>query len=220
MKIGLIGVGGMGGGHLNIYKNMKDIELVACDIRLDMLKEKIGDLPIRCYADMDELIRVEKPDVVDICTPTYLHAEQVIKALESGAHVLSEKPMGISSKACEEILSAIKRTGKTYMTAQVVRFMSAYAYLRGVIESGKYGRLESLTMRRFSQTPLWSFENWYLDEKKSAHVVFDLMIHDIDFMQSVLGQPRDIIGVYHPMTDTMSNYVFANYVYDGCVASL
>lgn len=220
MKIGLIGVGGMGGGHLNIYKNMKDIELVACDIRLDMLKEKIGDLPIRCYADMDELIRVEKPDVVDICTPTYLHAEQVIKALESGAHVLSEKPMGISSKACEEILSAIKRTGKTYMTAQVVRFMNAYAYLRGIIESGKKGRLESLTMRRFSQTPLWSFENWYLDEKKSAHVVFDLMIHDIDFMQSVLGQPRDIIGVYHPMTDTMSNYVFANYVYDGCVASL
>jgi predicted dehydrogenase len=220
MKIALIGVGGMGGVHFGVYKDMKDIELVACDVRLDMLKEKVGDLPVRCYGDMDELLAAEKPDMVDICTPTYMHADMAVKAMESGAHVLSEKPMGLNTADCEKIGEAIKKTGKRYMTAQVVRFMNAYIYLRGVIESGKYGKLESLTMQRFSQTPLWSWENWFLDEKKSGHVALDMMIHDVDFMQSVLGEPRDIVGVYHPMTDNMTNYAFANYIYDGCNVSV
>jgi len=220
MKIALIGVGGMGSVHFDVYKNMKDIELVTCDVRLDMLKEKVGELPIRCYADMDELLAIEKPDMVDICTPTYMHADMTVKAMESGAHVLSEKPMGLNSSDCEKIQAAIKKTGKRYMTAHVVRFMNAYVYLRGVIESGKYGKLESLTMQRFSQTPLWSWENWFLDEKKSGHVALDMMIHDVDFMQSVLGEPRDIVGVYHPMTDNMTNYAFANYIYDGCNVSI
>ena len=98
--------------------------------------------------------------------------------------------------------------------------MNAYVYLRGVIESGKYGKLESLAMRRFSQAPLWSWENWFLDEKKSGHVTLDLMIHDIDYVQSVFGDPLNIVGVYHPMSGNYTNYAFANYIYDGFVVTL
>ena len=221
MKIALVGVGGMGNVHFTIYKGMKNIELVAlCDIRMDMLKEKVGDYPVRLYADMDEMLAAEKPDIVDICTPTYLHVEQTIKAMEAGAHVLCEKPMGLNTAETEVLLEAIKRTGKRYMTAQVVRFMNPYVYLKGVIDSGKYGRLESLSMRRFSHAPLWSWENWFLYEKKSGHVALDLMIHDVDFMQSVFGEPRDIVGVYHPLTDTNTNFAFANYIYDGFVVAI
>ncbi len=221
MKIALVGVGGMGSVHLGIYKGMKDIELVAlCDVRLDMLKKKAGDLPARLYADMDEMLAAEKPDMVDICTPTYMHVEQAIRCMEAGAHVLSEKPMGLNGKETELLLDAIKRTGKRYMTAQVVRFMNAYVYLRGLIENKKYGKPESLTLRRYSQAPLWSWENWFLDEKKSGHVALDLMIHDIDYMQSVFGEPREIVGVYHPMTENYTNYAFANYLYDGFNVSI
>ncbi len=221
MKIALVGVGGMGSVHFNIYKGMKDIELVAlCDIRLDMLKEKAGDLPVRLYADIDEMLAAEKPDMVDICTPTYLHVEMAIKAMEAGAHVLSEKPMALNGEETDKLLEAIKKTGKRYMTAQVVRFMNAYAYLKGIIDSKKYGKLESLSMHRVSQAPRWSWDNWFLDEKRSGHVVMDLMIHDIDFMQSVLGEPREIVGVYHPMSDNYTNYAIANYIYDGCSATI
>lgn len=221
MKIALVGVGGMGGVHFRAYKKMTDIELVAlCDIRTEMLKEKVGDFPATLYADFDEMLAKEKPDIVDICTPTYLHVEQAIKAMEAGAHVLSEKPMGLSTAEVDRLLEAIKRTGKRYMTAQVVRFMKPYAYLRGVIESGKYGKLESLAMRRFSHIPLWSWENWFLDEAKSGHVALDLMIHDVDFMQSVLGEPRDIVGVYRPLDSRNTNYAFATYLYDGFAVSI
>ena len=221
MKIALVGVGGMGGVHLGVYKSMQDIELVAlCDIRMDMLEKKAAGLSAKLYADYDEMLAAEKPDMVDICTPTYLHVEMAIKAMEAGAHVLSEKPMALNGKETDILLDAIKRTGKRYMTAQVVRFMNAYKYLRGVIESGKYGKLESLHMQRVSPTPRWSWNNWFLDEKRSGHVALDMMIHDVDYMQSVFGEPKAITGVYHPMQDNLSNYVFANYIYDGFVVAI
>jgi predicted dehydrogenase len=220
MKIALVGVGGMGSVHFNVYKNMPDIEFVACDVRIDMLREKVGDLPIRIYSDMDEMLEKENPDMVDICTPTYLHAEQAIKAMRSGAHVLSEKPMGLNSAECKRILAVVKETGKRYMVAQVVRFMAPFVYLRRVIESGKYGKLESLTMQRYSQIPMWSWENWMLDSKKSGQVAIDLMIHDIDFMQYVLGEPNEITGVYRELDDSLTNYGFINYIYDGFAVSI
>jgi predicted dehydrogenase len=85
MKIVLVGVGGMGNVHFNIYKGMMDeIEFAAvCDIRLERIKDIVGDLPIKLYTDIDEMLAAEKPDYVDICTPTYLHVEQAIKAMES-----------------------------------------------------------------------------------------------------------------------------------------
>ncbi|MBQ8415930.1 MAG: Gfo/Idh/MocA family oxidoreductase, partial [Clostridia bacterium] len=207
MKIALVGVGGMGTVHFNIYKKLENIDFVAaCDIRLDMLKEKAGEnSPIRLYADYEEMLQKEKPDIVDVCTPTYLHAEQVIMAMESGAHVLSEKPMGLSAADCDKILAAMNKTGKHYMTAQVVRFMNDYIYLRNLIESKKYGKLESLTMRRFSHVPRWSWDQWMKDEKRSGLVALDLMCHDVDFMQSVLGDPLNISGFYKDMENN-TNY--------------
>lgn len=220
MRIALVGVGGMGGVHFNIYKGMTDIELVAlCDIRMDMLKEKAGDLNVNLYDNIDEMLAAEKPDMVDICTPTYLHVEMAIKAMEAGAHVLSEKPMALKSEEIDALFAAMEKTGKRYMTAQVVRFMNAYVYLKAIIDSKKYGKLESLTMQRFSQTPMWSWDNWFMDEKRSGHVALDLMIHDVDYMQSVFGEPKDIVGIYHPMTNN-TNYAVANYIYDGFAVSI
>ena len=211
----------MGTVHFNIYKKLENINFVAaCDIRLDMLKEKAGEnSPIRLYADYEEMLKKEKPDIVDICTPTYLHADQAVLAMEYGAHVLSEKPMGLCTADCDKILAAMNKTGKHYMTAQVVRFMNDYIYLRNVIESKKYGKLESLTMRRFSHVPRWSWDQWMKDEKRSGLVALDLMCHDVDFMQSVLGTPLSISGFYKDMENN-TNYAVANFVYPDCAVSI
>ena len=184
MKIGIVGVGGMGGCHFNIYndiicKNMNDVELsAACDVRLDMLKEKA-----------------------------------------KGINVICEKPMALNSAEAAEIIQAAKESGKLFMAAHVVRFMNPYMYLEDVIKSHKYGNLIKLYMKRISSTPLWSYENWMMDKSKSGHVALDLSIHDIDFMQSVLGEPDDVSGTYYEMKDT-SNYISANYVYKNCSVSV
>ena len=91
MKIGMIGVGGMGGLHYDTYKNIENAEVVAvCDVRLDMLKQKTQGDNVRLYTDYKEMILKEKLDFVDICTPTYLHMEPAIYALENGVDVLCD----------------------------------------------------------------------------------------------------------------------------------
>ena len=219
LKAVLIGIGGMGSVHFNAYKNIKDVELTAvCDVRMDMLKEKTEGMDIKLYSDFNEMIKAENPDIVDICTPTYLHKKMSIASMENGANVLCEKPMALSAEDCREVIKTAEKTGKLFMAAHVVRFMNAYIYLKNIIKNGKYGKLLRLDMKRASEIPRWSWENWMLDRNKSGHVVVDMMIHDIDFVQDVFGLPQDIKGVYYDMKD-MTNYASFDYIYDGFTVS-
>lgn len=221
MKVALVGIGGMGKNHFNIYQKFDDIDFVAgCDIRSEITDDLASKHPdMKFYNDFSKMLEEIKPDVVDICTPTYLHAEHTALALRAGAHVICEKPMALSSAETESVIEEVKKSGKSFMAAHVVRFMRAYVYLAEAIKSQKHGKLLKLQLRRISGTPTWSWDNWFLDKKRSGHVVLDLMIHDIDFMQSVLGQPKDIVGAHYEYND-LTNYASAIYLYDGCSVSV
>ena len=221
MKVAIVGIGGMGRCHFNIYRGFEDIEFVAgCDIRQEVIDELAVQCPnMKFYTDFSQMLEEVKPDVVDVCTPTYLHAEYAIAALRAGAHVISEKPMALSSVEAEAIMEEVAKSGKSYMVAHVVRFMRAYAYLAEAIRSQKHGKLLKLQLRRLSGTPMWSWDNWFLDKARSGHVILDLMIHDIDFMQAVLGQPKDIVGAHYEFNN-FTNYASAIYLYDSCSVSI
>ena len=91
IKVGLVGIGGMGGVHFNAYRRMKDAEVVAvADVRVDMAREKVAGTEARVYATLDELLAAESVDVIDICAPSYMHVDMTVRALEAGCHVLSE----------------------------------------------------------------------------------------------------------------------------------
>lgn len=213
MKVGLIGIGGMGNVHFNCYKKMAGIEVAVADIRVDMAKEKVaGYAPV--YESYEEMIKVEKPDFVDICTPSYMHADMAVKAMELGCHVLCEKPMSISSDEAQRMIDAKEKYGKLLMTAHVVRFMAPYVYLKSVIDSGELGKPVHIIMHRLSEAPKWSWENWMLDTDKSGGVALDLSVHDIDFMQYVFGQPKSLKASYQDIKDN-TNYVCSTFFYDG-----
>lgn len=219
IKIGLIGIGGMGGVHFNVYKNLKDVQVTAvADVRTDMAKEKVDDDSINIYASLDELLASEKVDIIDICTPSYLHCELSIKALQHGVHVLSEKPMSLSAEDCEKIIAAAKQTDKFFMTAHVVRFMQPYVYLKSVIDSGELGNLVRLDMKRLSSIPLWSWDNWMRDISRSGGTPIDLSIHDIDFIQYVFGEPADVSGIYKKLSDN-NDYIVSDLIYNNFTVS-
>ena len=215
LKVGLVGIGGMGFVHYNAYKRIEGAEVVAvADVRTDMAKEKIAEDNVNVYASIDELLANEKVDVIDICSPSYLHTELAVKALEAGCHTLSEKPMSISTADTARVIETAKRVGKKFMTAHVVRFMAPYVYLRGVIESGELGKIVHLDMKRISSIPRWSWEDWMRDVKKSGGTPIDLSIHDIDFAYSVFGEPKSVNGIYNELKDN-NDYIVSNLVYDG-----
>ena len=214
MKVGLIGLGGMGFVHFNCYKKMGGIEIAVADIRVDMAKDKIKDSSIPVYACYEEMIKAEKPDFVDICTPSYMHTDMAVKAMELGCHVLSEKPMSISSEDAKRMIEAKEKYGKLFMTAHVVRFMSPYVYLKSVVESGELGKPVHIIMHRLSEAPKWSWENWMLDTEKSGGVALDLSVHDIDFTQYLFGEPKSLSATYRELKDN-SNFVDTVFFYDG-----
>lgn len=214
MKVGLIGIGGMGFNHFRCYKKMAGIDIAVADARVDMAKEKIKDDSIPVYSSYEEMIEKENPDFVDICTPSYMHADMTVKALELGKHVLCEKPMSINSRDAERMIAAKEKSGKLLMTAHVVRFMAPYVYLKSVVNSGELGKPQHVIMHRLSSTPKWSWENWMCDTKKSGGVAIDLSIHDIDFVQHVFGEPNSISASYRDFEDD-TNYVTSTFLYDG-----
>ena len=214
MKVGLIGIGGMGNVHFGCYKKIEGIEIAVADIRVDMAKEKINDESIPVYASYEEMIKTEKPDFVDICTPSYMHTDMAVKAMELGCHVLCEKPMSINSDEAQRMIDAKEKYGKLLMTAHVVRFMAPYVYLKSVVDSGELGKPVHVIMHRLSEAPKWSWENWMLDTNKSGGVTLDLSVHDIDFMQYVFGQPKSLEASYHDLKNN-SNYVSSTFFYDG-----
>lgn len=218
IRVGLVGLGGVSKVHIDAYRELPDVTLVAAaDITGEAAKSygQLEGTGARLYTSLDDLLENEKIDVLDICTPTYLHAEMVTGAMERGIHVLSEKPMARTSADGERILAAAERTGVRYMTAHVVRFMKPYAYLRGIVRSGEFGKPVHFMLRRLSSAPLWSYENWLLTPEKSGGAPLDLAIHDIDFVYSVFGEPRDISATYRTFSGDRNDCISASFLYDG-----
>ena len=215
VRVGLIGVGGMGGCHFYNYEKIKDAELVAvCDVRENVAKEKVGDRNIKIYTDYNKMIKHEDLDMIDICTPSFLHADMAVKLLKKGYHVLCEKPMTLNTRDAKRVAAIANQSEKNFMVAHVVRFMAPYAYLRNVIETKELGRLIRLEMKRISSIPQWSWEDWMRDEKLSGGVTTDLSIHDFDFVQSVLGMPDKLNSYRYQMTNN-NDTVVTSMIYDG-----
>jgi predicted dehydrogenase len=143
-----------------------------------------------CYTDFDEMLANEKIDILDICLPTYLHADFAVKAMEKGINVITEKPISLKEEDVERVYSTAEKNGVKFMVAQVLRFWPEYLVLKDIFDTQKYGKLLSGTMIRLGGYPKWSWDGWMMDEKRSGLVPFDLHIHDLDFMVYAFGMPE------------------------------
>ena len=188
LKIALVGVGGISGAHIPAWLAMGDVELAAlCDIRPQQM-EKYPN--IRHYTDFDQMLEQEKPDILDICLPTFLHVEFALKALKRGIHVLCEKPLSLHEEEVAQVYDAAAQNNVKVMAAQVIRFWPEYVFLKDLCHSGHYGRLLSGSMSRLGAIPGKTWDNWMHDEKRSGMVPYDLHIHDLDFLVYALGTPK------------------------------
>lgn len=188
LKVALVGVGGISGAHIPAWESMDDAELVAiCDIRPERM-EKYPDK--RRYTDFDEMLENENVDILDICLPTFLHADFAVKAMEKGINVICEKPISLNREDVNRVYSTAKKNNVCFMVAQVLRFWPEYEVVKNIYDSGKYGKLLSASMHRLSGIPKWSWDDWMRDEKRSGLVPFDLHIHDLDFIVYAFGKPE------------------------------
>lgn len=211
LKVALVGVGGISSAHIPAWEAMADAELVAlCDIRPEQM-EKYPDK--HHYTDFGEMLDNEQIDILDICLPTYLHADFAVQAMERGIHVLCEKPVSLKREDVARVYGTAHKNGVCFMIAQVLRFWPEYEYVRQVYTGGRYGKLLSGMMQRIGVRPKWSWDGWMSDEKRSGLVPFDLHIHDLDFLVYAFGAPKAASDrrARRPEQD----YFVATYEFDG-----
>ncbi|MCS7180639.1 MAG: Gfo/Idh/MocA family oxidoreductase, partial [bacterium] len=180
--------------HAAVYSQLPDVKIVGiADIRGDKAKSLAIKFKTIPYFDPDQLINKEDVNLIDICLPTFLHKEYVIKAAEAGKDIICEKPIALTTEDADEMIKICEKNKVRFAIAQVLRFWPEYKYLKDIYDSGKYGKLLTITMRRVSPIPTWSWQDWFLDQEKSGGAVIDLHIHDTDFLLYLLNEkPKKI----------------------------
>lgn len=214
LKIGMVGMGGISKSHRVAWKQIEEAQIVCvCDIRPEKADDAAQDTGARAYYNFDEMLAQEQFDILDICLPTYLHADFAVKAMDHGIHTLTEKPISLKKEDVQRVYAAAKRNNVRFMVAHVLRFWREYVFLKDAIDSGRYGRLLSGQMTRLGNTPKWSWDNWMRDPQRSGLVPFDLHIHDLDFMVYQFGRPNSV--VCHRAGNETQDYINVIYQYDG-----
>ena len=212
LGVGVVGLGFMGRTHLAAYKAANDAghanRLVAvCDSDPERRKgiaaaagnmqtgasaERMFDPShVRAYAKADELFADREVELVSICTQTPTHVELALAALAAGKHVLLEKPVALTSADAERLARAAAESKGLCMPAMCIRFWPAWAWVKHAIDAGRYGAVRSAVFRRLGTAPQWA-PGFYGDPKQSGGALFDLHVHDADFVRFCFGDAQSV----------------------------
>lgn len=192
VTIGLVGLGGMGTVHYNNYRHILNVQVVAAVGvgAADQLKAMEWGIPL--FASITDMLHAHEITLVDICTPTFLHKQQVMESLELGKHTLIEKPIALSYRDATEMYSKAQERGVQLYVAQVLQFSREIEVLHQVVASCEYGKVLDGCFERLTARPQWSQGSWLFDKKKSGLLPYDLHIHDLDVIVSLFGEPKEI----------------------------
>ena len=196
VKCAVIGLGAIHMNHIRAIRKLENVRLCAvCDIDQPLLLRKQEEFGCAGYTDFKEMLQKEKPDVVHILTPHYLHAPMAIYCMEAGADVLVEKPMGMNSRETAEVTSAAERTGRRLGVCFQNRYNPTSRRIRELLDSGEAGELISAKM-----TVTWDRDEAYYGQaawrgtwdQEGGGVLINQAIHTLDLMQWYTGFPVDV----------------------------
>jgi predicted dehydrogenase len=231
INVGVVGLGFMGVTHLRAYLANDSARVTAvCDAaRLPVngvlqgvrgnIKTNSDDIhlgpQVKVFRKIEELLADGEVDLVDLCTPTPVHPEQCIAALKAGKHVLCEKPLARTSAAAREVLRVAEASPGFLMPAMCLRFWPGWSWLKQVAEEKTYGRILAARFRRVSEMPGWSAQGIYGGAVDLGGALFDLHIHDTDFVNFLFGRPAAVFSSGVINSAGTIDHVVTQYVYPG-----
>jgi predicted dehydrogenase len=208
MRIGILGSGFMGTTHARAFARLPDVEIVAVSSRsLDKAKKLSDEVGGQATTDDMEIVNDPSIDAVSITLPTHLHPQYTIAALRAGKHVLLEKPFALTESDCDTILEVHGASDRFLMLAHVLRFWPEYEVLVDIVQSGKLGKPLAAVATRLSVVPGWA--DWFSDPTLSGGAILDLMVHDFDALNWVLGTPSTIYARGHQKPNGSWDHVHA-----------
>jgi predicted dehydrogenase len=193
-------MGHIGKRHAEMIRRNEQAELVAvCDI-ISPKELGISALSEIFYNSLSELLANEKDiDVVNICVPNGLHAELALKALDSGKHVVIEKPMALSRLDAEKILARSKERGFDVFCVMQNRYSPPSVWLKEIVESGILGKLYSVQLNCLwnRDERYYKSENWHGTTEMDGGTLFTQFSHFVDIMYWLFGDITNIKGSFY-----------------------
>lgn len=200
VKLAVVGIGNIGNLHLGNIENEPKVELTAvCDIVPEKAKAAAEKYGVKAYFDSDILLKDHVCDAVIIGTPHYFHTTIGIAAMDSGHHVLVEKPISVHKADCERLIAAHARNKDTVFAAMFnQRTDPHYQKIRDIVQSGELGRLMRVN---------WIITNWFRTQAyydsggwratwagEGGGVLLNQCPHNLDLLQWICGMPQRIRG--------------------------
>lgn len=193
-NIAMIGPGSISRTYAEALKDSKTVKIRAIAGRdTEKGRAMANEYRLPYYVDQEEMYEKEELDAVLICTPTFTHEEMVRRALDHGVHVMCEKPFVLDYKVAEELFAIADNRGLRIMVMQVVRFWPEYVKIKEMVQSGTLGEIKNVYLNRLSSHPTWA--TWHRDPEKSGGGLYDLHIHDVDYLYHVFGRVDSVYAV-------------------------
>lgn len=207
IKVGVIGVGYLGGFHAEKYAHLKETELVGvADLNEGRAQEVAQSLGARAFTDYRQLL--PEVDAVSVAVPTSVHFAVVQDALAAGCQVLVEKPISVTVAEADELVRLARERGLILMVGHLERFNSAMEEIKARV-----------TSPRFIESHRLSF---FKERGTDVDVVLDLMIHDLDHVLNLVPSPVKEIRAagISVLTDRIDLANARLEFADGCIANL
>ncbi len=200
IRVGIIGLGGPGRGHLKGFTVADGVEVTAlCDFRREILDEQGALHGIKnLYADYKTMLKEDCIDAVSVCLPNYLHYPVSKDALLAGKHVFCEKPPTLNAAEALDLLKISRNKKRLLMYALCTRFSPQAKYVRQLVDQGELGEIyfgKAVYTRR-SGIPIGS-GGWFVDKKRSGGgALIDIGVHPLDCVWWLMGapQPEVVLG--------------------------
>ncbi|MCL5986861.1 MAG: Gfo/Idh/MocA family oxidoreductase [Actinobacteria bacterium] len=192
---GIIGCGGIAlDAHIPSIDAIKEAELVAISRRSEDKAKEIAD---RCnvgcyYTDNQKVIDHPDVDAVIVTTPPNSHAEWTIKAARAGKHVLCEKPMAISIKECDEMISACKKANVVLMIAEMKRFNPGFRMAKKLIDDGVIGELFMARYHNSYHEPHTRKSWWVIPEISGGGEMMNELTHQVNVLRWMMGDVTQV----------------------------
>jgi UDP-N-acetyl-2-amino-2-deoxyglucuronate dehydrogenase len=196
LRFGILGCGVIGPHHAKAIAGLQSAELVAVADVVPQLAEEVAEQN-RCsyYASLEEMLSGVDLDAVCVCTPSGMHAEGAMTALEAGKHIVIEKPVDVTLQAADRLIEVQRATGRRVAVVSQHRFDAATQAVHEALARGEFGRLTS-----GSADVRWWREQSYYDsggwrgtwELDGGGVLINQAIHSIDLLQWMMGQVVEV----------------------------
>ncbi len=195
LKVGIIGTGWIAEAHIQSFKRMPDVEVVAGADLIPGKAEKFfqdwGVENVRCYPDHKAMLEAEELDAVSVCTYNVTHAECTIDALNKGVHVLLEKPMSVTLDEAVEMVRAEKKSGKVLSIGFQPRFDANMQQIKKLVDSGALGEIYYIQTGGGRRRGI---PNSTFIEQKTAGIgaLGDIGCYSLDMVLNAIGYPKPL----------------------------